>query len=58
MPTGGYLRKELLPPDAQKKTEPITHARVLHLLRRTLTDEDYTELSRSYADAIVADWLG
>jgi hypothetical protein len=35
----------------------VTHARVLGLLQRLLTDEEYTTLCRQYAEAIVKDYL-
>lgn len=57
LPRGGYQSAQLLPTDAQKKTAPVTHARVLALLRRLLTDEEYTALCRRYAEAIVEDYL-
>ena len=57
LPRGRHHREELLPTDAQKKSTPSTHARVLALLRRLLTEEEYTALCREYVEAIVEDYL-
>ena len=54
---GRYQHAQLLPPDAQKKTEPITHARVLYLLQQALTEEEYTTLSLAYTRGLVSDEL-
>ena len=54
---GRYQHAQLLPLDAQKKTELITHARVLHLLQQALTEEEYTALSLAYTRGIVRDEL-
>lgn len=57
LPQSQHQFAKLLPLDAQKKTEPITHARVLHLLQRTLSDEEFAALSLAYTCAIVSDEL-
>ena len=57
LPQSQHKPTELLSPDTQKKTEPITHARVLHLLQRTLSDEEFAALSLAYTCAIVSDEL-
>ena len=55
LPKGQSKQPKLLPLDAQKKTEAITHARVLHLLQQTLTEEEFATLSLAYTRAIVSD---